>query len=121
MGVATVPRSEWTSDYLLQKYPRVIAHMICESLGYFTPRSAASALAAYGQKRAYFCEWYSHCASFMQVPAREGVMEVNASVVQHAFRNRARHSGYMSSYAEALRLVRRAAQKEGEPVLASWF
>ncbi len=36
-----------TRDDTMQRYPRLVGHMICESLGYFTPESAANALASY--------------------------------------------------------------------------
>lgn len=29
---------------IMKKYPRIVAHLITESLGYFTPKSAANAI-----------------------------------------------------------------------------
>ncbi len=43
---------------IMKKYPRLTAHLICESLGYFSPRCAASAIYAHVNKKPYFCEWY---------------------------------------------------------------
>ena len=33
-----------TQEEVIQRFPRLVAHMICESLGYFTPLAAANAL-----------------------------------------------------------------------------
>lgn len=33
-----------TQDEVLRRWPRVVGHLIAESLGYFTPRAAANAI-----------------------------------------------------------------------------
>lgn len=38
-------------DEVLDRYPILVAHMICESLGYFTPNAAANALLAHIEGR----------------------------------------------------------------------
>lgn len=53
-----------TPEEAMRRWPRLCAHMICESLGYFTPRSAALALLHMKRRSPYFCEWYSHMAQF---------------------------------------------------------
>ena len=108
---------------ILRRYPRITAHLICESLGYFTPRSAANALIAYLEHATFYCEWYSHmtnlrCGNYFH---KETNMQVVQDVVNNAIAGRARHHGYMADYARALALVQEAAKGGREPALASWF
>lgn len=49
-------------EEVLQRFPRLVAHLICESLGYFTPLSAANALLHYRENQPFWCEWYIHIA-----------------------------------------------------------
>lgn len=46
------------------RWPRVLAHMMVESGGYFTPASAANALLAYRIGRPFGCEYYCMLAGF---------------------------------------------------------
>ena len=48
---------------VLQRLPCLVAHLIAESLGYFTPEAAANAIAYYTKGEAFFCEWYYDWAS----------------------------------------------------------
>ena len=43
---------------VLQRLPCLVAHLICESLGYYTPQAAANAIAYFTRGEAFFCEWY---------------------------------------------------------------
>jgi hypothetical protein len=45
------------------RYPRIVSHLIAESLGYFTPESAANAIQHYQVGRAFYCEMYDHYTS----------------------------------------------------------
>lgn len=119
----------WTRDACLNKYPRIAAHLICESLGYFTPQSAAVAISCYKINQEFCCEWYSHMAQFdEQNPTKNlfdkpSVLRVGRRVMRAAFVNRHRHHGYMSSIEQAKRLVVREIKDPGAStgMLASWF
>jgi hypothetical protein len=53
----------YTAEDALRRWPRVVAHLICESLGYFTPEAAAMAVARHLNGQPHHCEYYSHCAA----------------------------------------------------------
>ncbi|MCD6290016.1 MAG: hypothetical protein J7M34_05880 [Anaerolineae bacterium] len=102
---------------MLRRYPRIIAHMIAESLGYFTPKAAANALLAHKMGEPFHCEMYVYMAGSY---GDEEVRKAGEDFLKLAIRNRRWHNGYMSSYKHARRLVE--ADLEGcGPVLASWF
>ena len=50
----TVPRATARDD-ILRRYPRLVSHLICESLGYFTPEGAAGAILAVIQNQSCVC------------------------------------------------------------------
>jgi hypothetical protein len=109
---------------VLQRYPRIIAHMICESLGYFTVNSAANALLAYIEKKSYYCEWFDHMAGFQKVGTYEERMQhITQRTMRDAIRNRKGHRGYMAEYKHAIGLVKAELEREGvtSQMLASWF
>lgn len=110
-------RLEFSRDDYMRRYPRLVAHMICESAGYFTPAMAANALAAYDSDRPFPCEWYTHCARGWDDSM---LLKVGQSVVRGAFESRHKHKGCMGDYAVAKVVVRRALAGCG-PILASWF
>jgi hypothetical protein len=117
---------EWNRDVCLKKYPRLVAHLICESLGYFSPFSAANAISFYKHNQAFFCEWYSHMAQFepeKQMFNECAVKRVGRKTLLYAFLNRKRHQGYMADYKQAIGLVKREldGKGEGSSMLASWF
>lgn len=97
-------------EEVLQRYPRICAHIICESLGYCTPSSAASILLAVINKEKHYCEWLMSCY------ACDPVLPV-----KNAIRRRRWHKGYMSEFFQAFDLVRHAVKTGEEPVFASWF
>ncbi|MGD0088289.1 MAG: hypothetical protein ABSE73_00020 [Planctomycetota bacterium] len=99
-----------TNEAVLRRYPRICAHLICESLGYATPTVAASILRAAIHKQQHFCEWLMSCYQCNPVVP-----------VTRAIRYRSHHRGYMSEYETAIRLVREAIQSGNEPIFASWF
>lgn len=111
----------------LYRYPRLTAHLICESLGYFTPLSASRAIEAVMTGDAFYCEWYSS-----MMPRRDGgysriqykikMLEITEEAVRQAFRRRHTHQGFMADYQHGLALVQHV-QKRGEPahMLASWM
>lgn len=114
-----------TREDALRRWPRVVAHLICESLGYFSPRSAAGAVAAAKNGEAYYCEWYGHEAGLRAKHGQDGASyeAVTQIALKSAIRRRHSHKGYMADYVSALALVRCCAQEGREPNfgLASWF
>jgi len=104
------PKPTTTREFM-QRYPRITAHIISESLGYATP-SAAARIGLDGMYgRSNYCEWVDSCYSG---DARR--------VLQNAIRSRHHHEGFMSWYKDgALKLVRHAIETEDEPIFASWF
>jgi len=114
-----------TRDDVLHRYPRLVAHMICESLGYFSPLCAANALAFCISKQPFSCEWYGHichCRGKGYYDQAE-MLKIGADVVQSAFEQRHRHKGCMADYEHALMLVMAERNKRGctDGMLASWF
>jgi hypothetical protein len=103
-------RRERTREFYLKRYPRIVASVIAESLGYATPSSAAQILkdAAEGQEN--WCEWIYSC--YGRDPRK---------AVQSAIRNRHGHTGYMAEYKLARALVDRANKTGEEPLFGSWF
>ncbi len=103
-------------EEILARYPRLAAHLICESLGYFTPHAAANAIKHYVLGMPFYCEWYVHMAG----PSREAVIAVGRQVLERAVRYRHRHRGFMAHYPLARAIVKDALQGHG-PIFASWF
>ena len=99
-----------TVEKVMKRYPRVVAHIIAESLGYATPSRAAAILRDAKHRQENWCEWIYSCYNRDPLPA-----------VQAAIRNRHYHSGFMAEYKMAKALVDRANQTGAEPMLASWF
>ena len=50
-----------TRAEVLRRYPRVVAHVIAESLGYATPSLAARIVADAKDGRPNYCEWIAGC------------------------------------------------------------
>lgn len=99
-----------TREQFMARYPRITAHIICCSLGYATPTTAAAIGLDALHRRENWCEWIYSC---YRRNAR--------AAVQHAIRCRRGHRGYMANYADAKALVDRALAGGGEPLFASWF
>lgn len=120
----TVEKRSLSQDEALQRYPRLVCHLICESLGYFTPRSAANAINAHLAGKPFFCEWYSHLAQYQEgsrgLYDDRAVLQVGRNALRAAARNRNRHRGYMADY-QAARAVLAAEMQGKGPVFASWF
>jgi len=110
------PRPQ-TRVEVLRRYPRLVAHMICVSLGYFTPAAAAGALLDYIRGEPDFCEYYTHMAGGWD---REKLLKVGRDVVARAFSARHHHQGFMAHYPLARQLVQDELQGQG-PIFASWF
>ena len=100
---------EKSEDYL-RHYPRIVAHIICETLGYATPTRAAGILMNAHRREQNWCEWIYGCYNCDPLPA-----------VQNAIRSRHYHRGYMADYRQARAIVERAIRAAEEPPFASWF
>ncbi len=116
-----------TADEAMKKYPRLVAHLICESLGYFTPMSAANAIAHYINGEPFYCEWYYHMAQCGgELRAGETLdrrmLEIGRERLKYAYCGRKSHTGYMAHYPLARSMVDRAIQHGEQPNfdLMSW-
>lgn len=94
----------------MSRYPRTTAHLIAESLGYFTPRAAAIAGLDALHGRENWCEYIYTCFN-----------ENAKECLRRAIRNRHHHKGYMAEYRLAKRLVDRYVDMGEQPLFASWF
>jgi len=110
-------RGPATRHEILRRYPRLVSHSICESLGYFTPEAAAGAVLAVLENRACACEWFLHMAG---VRGRS-LQEVGHDTLRRAIRNRRYHRGFMVEYTHARVLVERLIKTGDSPMFASWF
>jgi hypothetical protein len=98
-------RRDRTAEGILRRCPRIVAHVIAESLGYATPTLAAKIVADAADGRENWCEWIAACyGGDPRAP------------VSDAIRRRHTHHGYI-----ALALVRRWAATGEQPLLGSWF
>ena len=113
----TRPQTPKTPLEVLNRYPILVGHLICASLGYFTPRSACNAVLAYLEGRVNYCEWYSHMARGDDVKQ----LDVGRDTLDCAFRFRRSHSGMMAEYGQAKALVDHVRQGGEGPTFASWF
>ncbi len=115
-----------TQEEVMQRWPRLTAHIICKSLGYFTPNGASLALINLKREQPYHCEWYWATNGFEEgrplgAEFDRDLLEVNRQVIRQAIAQRHHHKGYMAEYQRALALVQRQLETGDRPVLASWF
>ena len=107
-----------TIEEALDRYPRLVGHMICESQGYFTPRAAANAVLHYIQGHAFFCEWYRHMAWKDQ--SSDNILDIGREVTGRAFSKRHRHQGFMADYPTARAMVEDVRGGGEGPLFMSW-
>ena len=94
----------------MRRYPRITGHIIAESLGYATPRTAAYIGRDGLHGRENYCEYIAACYGG------------NArACLKRAIRNRHHHKGYMAEYGMAKKLVDHYLETGQQPMLASWF
>lgn len=79
---------------IMARWPRMVAHIICESLGYYSPDSAAYALRDMTTGRPAYSEWFMDMASKTIVRLEAGGTSefIEAPVVWDPDDGRARHS-----------------------------
>ena len=94
----------------LERYPRLVAHMICHSLGYCTPTFAGTLVLAAARNAPHHCEWISACYGGDPWPALWAAID-----------GRHGHKGYMADFHQALDLVQRTRAGAPDPLFASWF
>jgi hypothetical protein len=130
MTTATKPTiQEMTVEQVMRRWPRIVAHLIASSLGYFSPQSAANAIRSVKRKEAFACEWYydwadkarendpkKKCQTFEQT-----LLEVGKESLLKAIRNRHYHRGYMASYQKAREIIERELATGESPNFGSWF
>jgi hypothetical protein len=104
------PRAAMTRDDVLARWPSLVAHLICASLGYATPSTAAQIILDYANGRENWCEWIYSCHGRDPAPA-----------VRLAWKCRHHHKGYMADYKQALGIVVTQIATDREPLFASWF
>ena len=102
--------NELTRSEIMRRYPRLTAHVICASLGYCTPSSAAAIVRDVKYGRLNYCEWIYACYNGDPKGA-----------VRLAIRARHGHKGFMASYQRTRLLVQHAIETSQEPMLASWM
>lgn len=112
-----IPTASLSIEEALRRWPRLIAHLIAESLGYFSPEGAANTLLLFKRDQDNYCEWFLHIASVGHKPIRQ----VAAETVKRAIRGRAFHRGYIASYQFALKIIRQHNATGMGPVFGSWF
>ena len=105
-----------TCQQVLNKYPILTAHLICESLGYLTPISAANAILAHINRNPFYCEWYIDAVG----TDPGNVLKFGAKTINNAFCRRRFHQGYMAEIRQARPLVDAAVQQQPTPKLQSW-
>ena len=81
----------------LKKYRHIIAALIAQSEGYFTPLYALQAVKAHKQNKSFGCEWYFHMVGIYfenQNPKEkysdENFIKINQEIISRAIKNRHR-------------------------------
>jgi hypothetical protein len=101
-----------TREEILRRWPRLAAHVICESLGYWSPLGAAGMIRDFKQGKRNYSEYVASC--WQGDPA---------GPLRRAIASRHSHNGYMASYPAARSIVDRFNADRTEPNfgLGSWF
>jgi hypothetical protein len=108
------PERNRTPEDEMRRYRCLVGHLICQSLGYFTPKAALRAVQSHREQEPFACEWYCHQAHCLAKDYfdRERLLQVHRDVIAAAFRGRNGHTGYMTEYEHAKQLIQREI---GEP------
>jgi hypothetical protein len=128
MNLVTNSRKTRSYQDVLQHLPCLTAHLIAESLGYFTPETAANAITHVTKGEAFCCEWFYDWASKRfakgntKCPDLDStIKEVGELAIQNAVHRRRHHRGPMAEFKRALALVLHVRQGGHGPLFASWF
>ena len=99
----------------MKKYRHLIAALISQSIGYFTPLMAYSAIKNHQKNKPYFCEWYMHIAGLRGAKNDADYLVINHDIIKSAIKNR---NG--CDFKHCLAIVDRNIAGE-ESLGASWF
>lgn len=99
----------------LKKYRHLIAALISQSIGYFTPLMALGTIEDYKKNQPNFCEWYLHIAGLRGAKTDADYLGINHDVISSAIKNR--HSW---NFKRCLAIVDRNIEGY-ESLGASWF
>jgi hypothetical protein len=103
-------RNGMTPVDVIRRWPALVAHLICESLGYATPDVAAMIILDAINGKENWCEWVYSC--YKCDPKKP---------LAACIRNRKGHTGYMSEFKQALAITFKEILTGDSPVFASWF
>ena len=92
---------------IMKKYRHILAAMINQSDGYFTPKTAAQALTAYKKKVPFSCGKYLYMAGLYRTKTLlditdEELIEINHRVISLAFHGRKYHQEKIKLYLEII-------------------
>ena len=104
-----------SSQEVMERYPILVAHLICASLGYFTPKAAANAIVTHIRGQDFYCEWYADMAN-----GGKNIQDVARDTLMRAFQRRRFHKGYMAEYQTARLMVEAERQGEADFKFMSW-
>ena len=104
-----------SAQEVMERYPILVAHLMCASLGYFTPKAAANAIVTHIRGQGFWCEWYGHMAS-----GGKNILDVGHDTLNGAFQHRRFHRGYMAEYKTARVMVEAERQGEADLKFMSW-
>ena len=101
MTTTTKPKQN-TKRSIPNRYPILLAHIICEADGNFTAGQAIAALTHHVQRQPYYTKWY------LQNPGSsdQQLLLFNKNLIQKAFSNRRNHVGCIADYETAQHLLR---------------
>ena len=105
----------------LKKYRHLVAALIQDSLGYFTPQMALDAIHAHKTRTPYACEWYWHIAEQrlygaptpLKIDFDSTLIQVNQDIIKSAVRRRKLRSSCLKNVDANI--------KGYESIGASWF
>ena len=103
---------------MLKKYRHLVAAMIAESWGYFTPSSALRAVLDHKEQTGNFCEWYYDIAIKRGDTSNDAFIQINRDIIKSASCFQNRHS---YDYKRALVIVDSNLNGTRNDVFASWF
>ena len=104
-----------SSREVMDRYPILVSHLICASLGYFTPKAAANAIVTHIRGQDFYCEWYADMAN-----RGKDIQDVGRDTLKRAFQSRRFHKGYMAEYQTARLMVEAERQGETDFKFMSW-
>ena len=105
-----------TSEDVIKRYPNITAHLICQSLGYFSPMAAANAIANHINGLETCCEWYIH-----MYDGKRTMLEIGHDMISQAISRRRHHRGYMADYRIARAMVKTTIDDPRQsPIFQSW-